>query len=349
MPFVATLATNGNQICFELFRSTFVDSINVFECRLSSVCLFSRELFWTSAEKPPSIRKSFYDGTNPINIITSNIVRLGPIAVDVASDQLFFSDLKRRVIEVSSLSGENRRTLLQDDFIADLVSIAVMDNDLYLATDSEIRRMETNTSHESDLVSSYKATAIIKSIGAAPVVNEMDLNDNPCAGSNGNCSHLCIPGQGSAVRCACPRELVLKANQITCSEKLTCKQEEFLCTSGDMCIPKRWRCDGTTECSDQSDELGCEICNVTQYNRHFCEAGQCKRDGFCNSNGKYKKKWGLRDGPAHELLVHCTYLTCTNAFLIVSTLIVRLLKTFVNSLDPDHADKMSVLIWIQTV
>ena len=274
----------------------FVDSINFFDCRISSVCLFSRELFWTSAEKRPSIRKSFYDGTNLIKIITSNIVRLGPIAVDVASDQLFFSDLKRRVIEVSSLSGENRRTLLQDDFIADLVSVAVMDNDLYFATDSEIRRMETNTSHESDLVSSYKATAIITSIRAAPAFNEMDLNDNPCADYNGNCSHLCIPGQGSTFRCACPRELVLNANQMTCSEKLTCRQEEFRCTSGDMCIPKRWRCDGTAECSDHSDEAGCEICNVTQYNRHFCEVGQCKRDGgICNSrNGRHKKskqKW----------------------------------------------------------
>ena len=40
LPFVARRATNGNQKhCFYNFLSTFVNSINVFDCRLSSVIL----------------------------------------------------------------------------------------------------------------------------------------------------------------------------------------------------------------------------------------------------------------------------------------------------------------------
>ncbi|XP_072041321.1 uncharacterized protein [Amphiura filiformis] len=37
----------------------------------------------------------------------------------------------------------------------------------------------------------------------------------------------------------------------------TCYDYEFLCASGEACIPSFWQCDGTVDCDDSSDELNC--------------------------------------------------------------------------------------------
>jgi hypothetical protein len=36
-----------------------------------------------------------------------------------------------------------------------------------------------------------------------------------------------------------------------------CNEWTFKCTNG-QCIPYWWKCDGSKDCSDQSDELECE-------------------------------------------------------------------------------------------
>ena len=42
------------------------------------------------------------------------------------------------------------------------------------------------------------------------------------------------------------------------SEKRTyCRNNEFLCSNGESCIPQDWVCDRTKDCSDGSDEISC--------------------------------------------------------------------------------------------
>lgn len=43
-----------------------------------------------------------------------------------------------------------------------------------------------------------------------------------------------------------------------------------------------WRCDGFSECDDQSDEENCPICSATQFQ---CEKGQCI-DAHLRCNGE---------------------------------------------------------------
>uniref|UniRef100_A0A0N4Z414 EGF-like domain-containing protein n=1 Tax=Parastrongyloides trichosuri TaxID=131310 RepID=A0A0N4Z414_PARTI len=44
---------------------------------------------------------------------------------------------------------------------------------------------------------------------------------------------------------------------------LTCEPNAFHCTSDDLCLPKRWQCDGDKDCIDGSDEVNCTNPDVT--------------------------------------------------------------------------------------
>ncbi|XP_043199312.1 uncharacterized protein LOC122369019 [Amphibalanus amphitrite] len=52
-----------------------------------------------------------------------------------------------------------------------------------------------------------------------------------------------------------------------------CVLSEFACADQTSCLPAEWRCDGTPQCDDDSDELGCDGCSPLQY--------RCRPAGGC--------------------------------------------------------------------
>jgi len=58
------------------------------------------------------------------------------------------------------------------------------------------------------------------------------------------------------------------------SAPVTCPLNEWQCNNS-QCIPRRWHCDGSFDCSDRSDEFG-------------CPPGHIVPDDKCHVNGEFR-------------------------------------------------------------
>ncbi|KAL3841911.1 hypothetical protein ACJMK2_020000 [Sinanodonta woodiana] len=228
-------------------------------------------LYWTNLMTPPKIERSAFDGTERISLFTLDMGRPGPLAIDPVADKLYWTDLGNNRIECSDLSGGNRRILL-DTQIKNPKAITVFGNYLYWIDRDQnvIGRINKETGKNVEFVQGRVFG--LSDMHAALYMEPSDLEKHPCAKNNGNCSHICFT-DGNVVKCSCPIDLVLKPDYKTCSDPPACSSEEFSCVSGDTrCIPSTWKCDGTPECSDNSDEQNCPKCAHDQWK---CEDGTC--------------------------------------------------------------------------
>ena len=241
--------------------------------------LFFSHIYWTNLVSPPAIKRALYDGTEEIDLFTSG--KLGPITIDPVSGLLFWADLDELVIEVSDLSGGNRHILVngkQNNHIQNIVGMAVFQDYLYWVDNKKrlIGRSEKSTGKSVNFV--FGRVPNLSDIHAAIYISRADINKHPCAKNNGNCSHICIAKTNYLAQCSCPNHLSLKNDERTCAEKTTCPPDQFTCVSGNtQCIPRMWRCDGSAECSDKSDEKDCPICSATEYQ---CKDGKCIAEDF---------------------------------------------------------------------
>lgn len=80
---------------------------------------------------------------------------------------------------------------------------------------------------------------------------------------NGHCSHFCFPTPSFGRVCGCPYGMKLQVNQRDCVKDdsvippdTSCGDFAFECDEG-LCRPNSFRCDGITDCVDQTDEANC--------------------------------------------------------------------------------------------
>lgn len=229
-------------------------------------------MYWTDMGSHPSIIRASMDGTARIKLFDSELDRPGPLAIDIEGNKLYWADSRLHRIECSDLSGGNRKNLVDQD-VSNPRGMAIFGNFLYWIDRQQhvISRVEKTTGKNRSFIQG-RLESLSDLLVARDLVSE-DLN-HPCAKNKGECSHICVPDNAGKARCSCPLDLMLKQDDKTCADPPTCSPEQFTCESGELhCIPTVWRCDGTNECADGSDEKGCPICHT--HDEFKCDIDHC--------------------------------------------------------------------------
>jgi len=70
---------------------------------------------------------------------------------------------------------------------------------------------------------------------------------------------------------------------VSVTAPVTCPPDEWQCSnSSSQCIPSRWHCDGSFDCADLSDEVGCPPQHIAPDDQcHFSGEFRCRGSGQC--------------------------------------------------------------------
>uniref|UniRef100_A0A3B3Q1Q7 Low density lipoprotein receptor-related protein 6 n=1 Tax=Paramormyrops kingsleyae TaxID=1676925 RepID=A0A3B3Q1Q7_9TELE len=240
--------------------------------------------FTNLQERSPRIERAALDGTEREVLFFTGLGKPVALAVDNEAGRLFWVDSDLRRIEGSDLSGANR-VVIEDSNILQPVGLTVFGSHLYWIDRQQqmIERVDKTTRE-----GRTKIQARISALSDIHAVHELDMREyskHPCTLDNGGCSHICIIKGDGTTRCSCPIHLVLLQDELSCGEPPTCSPEQFSCASGEVgCIPQAWRCDGFSECEDESDERGCPVCSAAEFQctSHQCVALSLRCDGEAN-------------------------------------------------------------------
>lgn len=175
-------------------------------------------MFWSDWGPNAKIERSYMDGSERTAITNDGIYWPNGLALDFATDRIFWADAKHHVIENSKLDGTDRKKILSNN-LPHPFALTIFEDNMYWTdwhtktissankvTGKNFRHVHEGLHFPMDIHSYHKA--------------RQPLFENRCAEDKrklkGGCSHLCLPNKISR-RCACPIGLTLLDDQKTCT------------------------------------------------------------------------------------------------------------------------------------
>lgn len=232
-------------------------------------------LYWTDWGAPAKIERATLGGNFRTAFINSSLTTPSGLTLDYDERMLYWADTTLDRIERATLTGENRQVILtglqypfaltvykQDIFWTDWTEKAI-----YRAgkdDGSGITVLARNMQHRPNDIHAFSA-------------HKQENCSSPCLQFNGGCSHVCVPGP-TGPECQCPQEgkWYLANNGKDCVEDKgeRCQSGQFTCLNG-HCISAYWKCDGSDDCQDNTDEL-----------ERVCAFHTCAASDFTCDNGR---------------------------------------------------------------
>ncbi|XP_029038470.2 low-density lipoprotein receptor-related protein 6 isoform X1 [Osmia bicornis bicornis] len=175
-------------------------------------------MYWTEWGNSGSIERSFLDGTNR-EVILSNIGKANGLTIDHSARKLYWADLSTPAIDSFDLHTRKRNAVITQNIVYPF-SITQYQDYIYWTdwNTGDIEKANKTTG-----VNRVKIHNKLESVTDLLVYHaSRQAGWNPCAVTNGNCSHLCIalPGENesisNSVKCDCPTHYNLGEDNETC-------------------------------------------------------------------------------------------------------------------------------------
>ncbi|CAN8003970.1 unnamed protein product, partial [Ixodes pacificus] len=165
-------------------------------------------MYWTDWGNAPKIERAALDGGQRRVLVSTGLGWPNGLAIDTRAGKLYWADARMDRIETASVDGTGRKVLVSDQ-LPHVFGFTLLGEYMYW-TDWQGRSIE-------------RIRVLWVSDGArrpqlSPSTLHASAGTNPCAASNGGCSHLCLNRpNGEAPACACPTGLELREDLRTCT------------------------------------------------------------------------------------------------------------------------------------
>ncbi|XP_022087714.1 very low-density lipoprotein receptor-like isoform X2 [Acanthaster planci] len=217
--------TGNNSVgvtCFNTGDTKTLYTENIDEPRAIVVDPETGFMFWTEWGQNPSIERAGMNGNFRQSIVTVEVAWPNGIAIDYASESLYWIDAKLHTLSTVDFNGNNRRTILNSpSLLPHPFSISVFEDHVYW-TDWQrecITRANkfTGMDRETLLTTLYSPM----DIQVYHPLRQPNRTSNRCGSNNGGCSHLCvatpqITESSAPYTCLCPDGVDLISDMRTC-------------------------------------------------------------------------------------------------------------------------------------
>ncbi|KAK2557468.1 Low-density lipoprotein receptor-related protein 6, partial [Acropora cervicornis] len=173
-----------------------------------------RTMYWTDWGSNPKIERAAMDGSSRRSVITGNLGWPNGLTIDRSTNRLYWADAKLDKIEVSDLTGANRRLVMSS--VADIhpFGLTLYQGMLYWTdwNNRSISRLDLSNGKKKMIITGLKRPMDIHLYDSSVTIS----GSHPCATNRTLCSDLCLLKPHGGYQCACPTGIYLKPDGRTC-------------------------------------------------------------------------------------------------------------------------------------